>query len=408
MSGYSASERLREAPVPPSSEEYLLSIRPSSERCHDFIAPEGPMDRIGNGWVYDNELGWTLVNAHRAGSIDGSLGVYTYDPPLPGAVDRPRAVINDGGLRSCRIHTFGDSFTHCDQVSDGETWQEFLAAHLREPVKNFGVGGYSVFQAFRRMQRVELSGPEVASLVILNIYDDDHFRNLDALRSIRSPGTGQPFTLPHIRVDLKEGTCEPVENLCPTTDEIIRLAEDDDWLLETFKHDAVLGAVLATRAAEAHTNQSDDERMEFERLSQNNVNFGLGPTSDGDQNAHTSAALLATQYVVTQAELLCEQIGAQLMLVLSFSEGNMLAALNGQPRFDEPFLASLKEKTYPIIDTRDVFAKMFASSGTTGKEFLQPYYIGHHTPLGNFVTAQALKDTLVEMLEPKPLPYSKL
>lgn len=173
-----SSERRRGSSATLSPDEYLLSVRPSSERCRDFIAPEGPKERIGNGWVYDAELGWTLVNAHRGGSIDGSLGVYTYDPPLPGAKDRPRAVINDGGGRHCRIHTFGDSFTHCDQVSDGETWQEFLAAHIREPVKNFGVGGYSVFQAFRRMARVELGGPEVASLVILNIYDDDHFRNL--------------------------------------------------------------------------------------------------------------------------------------------------------------------------------------------------------------------------------------
>ena len=172
------SERRSGSSATLSPDEYLLSVRPSSERCRDFIAPEGPTERIGNGWVYDAELGWTLVNAHRGGSIDGSLGVYTYDPPLPGAKDRPRAVINDGGGRHCRIHTFGDSFTHCDQVSDGETWQEFLAAHIREPVKNFGVGGYSVFQAFRRMARVELGGPEVASLVILNIYDDDHFRNL--------------------------------------------------------------------------------------------------------------------------------------------------------------------------------------------------------------------------------------
>ena len=30
------------------------------------------------------------------------------------------------------------------------------------------------------------SGPEVASHIVLNIYDDDHFRNLDSLRSIRS------------------------------------------------------------------------------------------------------------------------------------------------------------------------------------------------------------------------------
>ena len=29
-------------------------------------------------------------------------------------------------------------------MNDGETWQEYLAAHLREPIRNYGVGGYSV------------------------------------------------------------------------------------------------------------------------------------------------------------------------------------------------------------------------------------------------------------------------
>jgi hypothetical protein len=48
-------------------------------------------------------------------------------------------------------------------------------------------------QALSRMRRVE-AGPERATHVILNIYDDDHFRNLDALRSIRSTGTGQVTT----------------------------------------------------------------------------------------------------------------------------------------------------------------------------------------------------------------------
>jgi hypothetical protein len=43
-----------------------------------------------------------------------------------------------------RINTYGDSFTQCAQVSDGETWQEILAAHLGEPIGNFGVSGYGV------------------------------------------------------------------------------------------------------------------------------------------------------------------------------------------------------------------------------------------------------------------------
>ena len=32
--------------------------------------------------------------------------------------------------KKCRINSYGDSFTQCHQVSDGETWQEYLAAHL--------------------------------------------------------------------------------------------------------------------------------------------------------------------------------------------------------------------------------------------------------------------------------------
>jgi hypothetical protein len=35
--------------------------------------------------------------------------------------------------RPSRINTYGNSFTQCHQVSDGETWQEYLAAHLGEP-----------------------------------------------------------------------------------------------------------------------------------------------------------------------------------------------------------------------------------------------------------------------------------
>jgi hypothetical protein len=69
-----------------------------------------------------------------------------------------------------------NSFTSCEQVSDGETWQEILAAHLGEPIRNFGTGAYSVYLAYLRMQREEKRWP--AKYIIFNIYDDDHYRNL--------------------------------------------------------------------------------------------------------------------------------------------------------------------------------------------------------------------------------------
>ena len=60
-----------------------------------------------------------------------------------------RRVIHGRG-QPCRINTYGDSYTQCAQVNDGETWQEILAAHFLEPIRNFGVGGYGVYHAWRR------------------------------------------------------------------------------------------------------------------------------------------------------------------------------------------------------------------------------------------------------------------
>ncbi len=39
------------------------------------------------------------------------------------------------------------------------------------------------------------------------------------------------------------------------------------------------------------------------------------------------------------------------------------------------------------------------------KEYLERYYIGHYNPRGNVFCASAIRQKLVEMLEPKPLPY---
>jgi hypothetical protein len=75
-----------------------------------------------------------------------------------------------------------------------------------------------------------------------------------------------------------------------------------------------------------------------------------------------------------EAEKLCDQIGAKLVLVLFFSGPIMSAALNGKPRFDQSFLDFLKEKTYPVVDTRDFFVESSASSGGVlgAKEWLRP------------------------------------
>ena len=61
--------------------------------------------------------------------------------------------------------------------------KEYLAAHLGEPVRNFGMGGYGVYQAYRRLLREEKTD-HAADYVIFFIWGDDHIRSLLRCRHV--------------------------------------------------------------------------------------------------------------------------------------------------------------------------------------------------------------------------------
>ena len=53
----------------------------------------------------------------------------------------------------------------------------------------------------------------------------------------------------------------------------------------------------------------------------------------------------------------------------------------------------------------DVHLKDFEKYKINVKEYLAQYFVGHYNPRGNQFCAFALKDSLVELLEPKPVQY---
>lgn len=373
---------------------YLRSLMSTRKQVEDFIRGcQGPEKLSRNqGWTFDSDLGWVLCDSVRPRSVDGSKGFYRYER------EGARKVINFPD-RPCRIHTYGNSFTHCDQVSDGETWQEYLAAHLQEPIRNYGVGGYGVYQAYRRMLKVEKQSP--AEYIILNIWDDDHFRNLDSWRSIRfGQRTPCGFTLPYLSVNVKQGRCEQIENICRKPEDVYKLC-DEDFVCKTFKDDPVLWVVLATRMA---------EKVPPELVERTADSFGIAGEDVIDakqriRNIHTEASLYATRNIVTWTEQFVREAGKKLMLILSFGQGNIARELRGMSRFDASFVDWLKNKPYPVIDMRDLFSAEYKQFKLDVDSYLKRYYIGHHNPAGNFFTAWALKNRLIEWLEPRPLPY---
>ena len=382
--------------APVDARTYLGNHLYTREEVDDWLAKKAfPFAK------YDAELGWLLRDGRVPDGVDGSTSTYTY---RPGRYDE-RLTINYAD-RPCRINTYGDSFTQCHQVSDGETWQEVLAAHLCEPVRNFGVGGWSVYQAYRRMLREEARAP--ADMLVLNIYDDDHYRNLDSWRNIRVHKHERFIepTLPHLRVNHATGKCQERENPCPTEESVYNLC-DLDWVEERFRDDFVLGIMLAyANAREGNEDLAYKAIMDMAQTHGINTNIDRGATASASaRELHTHAALLATMRIVEWVEAYAKGHGKKVLYILSFNARNIARRIEEEKRFDQPFVDFMNTRQLPYIDLMEAHAADFVQFSVDVQDYLQRYYIGHYNPTGNFFTALSIKNKLLEMLDPKPPAY---
>ena len=107
-------------------------------------------------------------------------------------------------------------------MSDEETWQEYLAAHLGEPIGNYGVGGFGVYQAYRRLIRAEASD-EGAEYVLLYVWGDDHHRSFLHCRRASYPIQRSPVPAmfegnfwAHLEMDMEKGHLVEKEALLQT------------------------------------------------------------------------------------------------------------------------------------------------------------------------------------------------
>ena len=98
-----------------SFEQYILESTITQADIETFLDPNQPT------WAqFDSELGYILGNDMPKDGIDGSYTISTVQA-------NGRGSAYAYSTRPCRINTYGNSFTQCHQVSDGETWQEYLS-----------------------------------------------------------------------------------------------------------------------------------------------------------------------------------------------------------------------------------------------------------------------------------------
>ncbi len=140
--------------------------------------------------IHSTALGWTI-------KPNGRWGLYQANAQGLRA-DREYDQIPRGG--AVRIAAFGDSFTHGDEVGNGETWAVALEArHLGLEVMNFGVGGFGLDQAFLRYQH---EGRRYKpAVVLIGFATENIYRHVNTFRPFYMPKTGRPLAKPRFVIE---------------------------------------------------------------------------------------------------------------------------------------------------------------------------------------------------------------
>ena len=380
---------------PTGTKEYLSTLLYTPEDVDDWLTR-----RSYSFGFYDPQMGFFLDNRSERHGLDNSICYYNY---VPGGI-RKMFMYAD---QPCRINTYGDSFVQCEQVNDGESWQEVLAAHLCEPIRNYGTGN-SIHWAWLRMKREEARTP--APYIVFNIYEVDHHRNMIAWQRIAyghmGPKSFHP-TLPYVKGNLKTGVMTEHPNVCPTRDAVYNLC-DLDWVDNTFKDDFYLQ--IAVARYNLRIGKPERSYEPIRRLAAEN---GFDVTIDSPQSLSQTAAslmrkmgLFTTMRTIEKVEAFARANGKKVLYVLSYgSKAVMSKYIETGKRFDREMVDFMDEKGLPYVDLLDAHAKDFAKFNIPFEEYHQRYYVGHYGPLGNFFYAFAIKDKLVEMMNPKPAPY---
>lgn len=366
-----------------------------------FLDPDQP------NWArFDTDLGYVPNDSNVFDGHNAATSTYRYGPL------GERFMINYRDV-PCRINTFGDSFTQCHQVSDGETWQEYLAANIGEPIRNFGVGGYGVYQADLRLRRIQESTAGTEN-VILNIFLDDHYRNLDAYRQLRvgadwwqrqrNNPVGMFHANPwrHVRFD-PSGQLTEQPNPCPTPESLYQLC-DTEFLMQTFGDDLIVDLLVGEQTRDfSFIKKYRDLAMAL------GVVLDMSSPSALASSAHqlyTACAFRSSIEIIKRTQKWLASRASRLLVLLSYPGDEVARVCGGEERTDDAFVRELDELGIDYLDGLQAHCTDYEDFALLPVHYADRYYYGHYTPSGNhFFAMSVARPALIDWLNPPPPAY---
>jgi hypothetical protein len=356
--------------------KFLQDSAVSKEVIDTFLDDSQP------SWAqFDPELGYRLGNDLPKGGIDGSRFISTVN-----ANGARRSAIYTGV--PCRINTYGDSFTACDQVSDHETWQEILAAHFGEPVRNFGMGGYGFYQAYRRMIRTEITA-DAAEYILLYIWGDDHMRSLlrcryALIRPWWDSRGGRMFHnnfWAHLEMDLEPGRLVEMPNLLPTPQALYQMT-DPDFMVAALRDDWMLQLTAFSQGLIDTLEREPLNRL-AEILGCPAIPSGeSGKVKESVDQLRNAYAFAATRFTLDRAFDFARQQDKKLMILL-FDPGVTKELITTGKRYDQPIIDDLELRGARYFDMNQVHVEDYKSFNLS-EDYFNAISLDYN-PSGNFL-----------------------
>jgi hypothetical protein len=337
--------------------------------CFTFYEPEDDflekekLDRAAE--VYDYELGW----------------VRRYQTDFG---ERPRPVSYEKLL----ISTFGDSYTHCDQVNHDQTFQTYLARKLKADVLNFGVGGYGPDQAYLRFKR---DYPKVKTpIVVLGLITENINRIVNVYRRFYYQKTELAMVKPRFAV--RKGGRILLPNPIKSDKELSKL-RDPDFIKQLGENDWWFNRDSYPIFSFPYTGILLNKRLWLE------LAYGRGSEEIDDINPRPWEDLWEVGEV---RELLfsiiesfvsdAEGYGAAPIIFLFPRKREVFEKFKGQDPKNASYLMSYcQNKNYNCFNSIAVLAKRANSA-----DEIRGYYSGHLTPKGNLILARNFHRYLVD------------
>jgi hypothetical protein len=120
---------------------------------------------------------------------------------------------------------------------------------------------------------------------------------------------------------------------------------------------------------------------------------------------HLQYALLTTRRIIEKFQAFAQEHHKKLLVLLSYDSDIVIDACNGQPRMDQRLVDFLQESNIRFVDGLEKHLADFKQFRISPRDYVHRYYNGHYKPQGNHFFAFAIKDTVVDWLDPKPPAY---